>query len=73
MEAVQTSETLVSSYQSTHLYKPEDSHYRTQRRENLKSYLIFKDTFRTTKKKKRVTIKEISWLMLFNGIYRCFA
>jgi hypothetical protein len=40
MEAVQTSETLVNSYQSTQLYNPEDSHLHSHRRENLKSYLV---------------------------------
>jgi hypothetical protein len=38
MEAVQTSETLVNSYQSTRRYNPEDSHLHSHRRENLKSY-----------------------------------
>jgi hypothetical protein len=37
MEAVQTSETLVHSYQSARRYNPEDSHPHSQRRENLKS------------------------------------
>jgi hypothetical protein len=40
MEATRTSETLVNFYQSTRRYNPEDSHLRSQRRENLKSYLI---------------------------------
>jgi hypothetical protein len=38
MEAARTSETLVNFYQITRLYNPEDSHLRTHRRENLKSY-----------------------------------
>jgi hypothetical protein len=38
MEAARTSETLVSFYQTTRRYNPEDSHLRTHRRENLKSY-----------------------------------
>jgi hypothetical protein len=38
MEAVSTSETLVNFYQTTRRYNPEDSHLRTHRRENLKSY-----------------------------------
>jgi hypothetical protein len=38
MEAAKTSETLVNFYQTTRLYNPEDSHLRTHRRENLKSY-----------------------------------
>jgi hypothetical protein len=38
MEAARTSETLVIFYQTTRRYKPEDSHLRTHRRENLKSY-----------------------------------
>jgi hypothetical protein len=38
MEAARTSETLVNFYQTTRRYNPEDSHLRTQRRENLKSY-----------------------------------
>jgi hypothetical protein len=37
--AARTSETLVNVYQTTQRYKPEDSHLRTHRRENLKSYL----------------------------------
>jgi hypothetical protein len=40
MEAARTSETLVNFYQTTRLYSPEDSHLRTYRRENLKSYKI---------------------------------
>jgi hypothetical protein len=46
MEAARTSETLVNFYQTTRRYNPEDSHLRTHRRENLKSYLmknVFKD------------------------------
>jgi hypothetical protein len=39
MEAARTSETLVNFYQTTRRYYPEDSHLRTHRRENLKSYL----------------------------------
>jgi hypothetical protein len=42
MEAVQTSETLVKSYQSTRLYNPEDSHLHSHRREDLKSYIDVK-------------------------------
>jgi hypothetical protein len=38
MEALGTSETLVSAYQTTGRNIPEDSHLRTHRRENLKSY-----------------------------------
>jgi hypothetical protein len=38
-EAARTSETLVNFYQNTRRYNPEDSHLRTHRRENLKSYL----------------------------------
>jgi hypothetical protein len=41
MEAARTSETLVNFYQTTRRYNPEDSHLRTHRRENLKSYLIY--------------------------------
>jgi hypothetical protein len=40
MEAARTSKTLVNFYQTTRRYNPEDSHLRTHRRENLKSYLI---------------------------------
>jgi hypothetical protein len=40
MEAAKTSETLVNFYQITRRYNPEDSHLRTHRRENLKSYLL---------------------------------
>jgi hypothetical protein len=44
IEAARTSETLVNFYQTTRRYNPEDSHLRTHRRENLKSYLILKWT-----------------------------
>jgi hypothetical protein len=37
MEAVQTSETLANSYQSSRCYNPEDSHLHTHHHENLKS------------------------------------
>jgi hypothetical protein len=37
METVQTSETLVNSYQSTRRYNPEDSHLHSHRHGNLKS------------------------------------
>jgi hypothetical protein len=40
MEAVNTSETTVNFYQTTRRYNPEDSHLRTNRRENLKSYTV---------------------------------
>jgi hypothetical protein len=40
MEAARTSETLENFYQTTWCYNPEDSHLRTHRHENLKSYLI---------------------------------
>jgi hypothetical protein len=39
MEAVQTSETSVNSYRSTRRYNPEDSHLRTHRCEDVKSYV----------------------------------
>jgi hypothetical protein len=39
MEAARTSETVVNFYHSTRHYNPEDSHLRTHRRENLKSYM----------------------------------
>jgi hypothetical protein len=35
-------------YQTTRHYNPEDSHLRTHRRENLKSYLITKKFLKTT-------------------------
>jgi hypothetical protein len=38
MEAARSSETLVNFYQTIRRYNPEDSHLRTHRRENLKSY-----------------------------------
>jgi hypothetical protein len=38
-EAARTSETLVNFYQTTRRYNPADSHLRTHRCENLKSYL----------------------------------
>jgi hypothetical protein len=34
-----TSETLVNFHQTTRRYNPEDSHLRTHRRQNLKSFL----------------------------------
>jgi hypothetical protein len=40
MEAVSTSETSVISYQTTQRNIPEDSHFNTRRRENLKSHQI---------------------------------
>jgi hypothetical protein len=40
MEAASTSETSVNFYQTTRRYNPEDSHLRTHRRENLKSYSV---------------------------------
>jgi hypothetical protein len=40
MKASSTSETLVNFYQTTQLNNPEDSHLRTHRRENLKSYTV---------------------------------
>jgi hypothetical protein len=40
MEAARSSETLVNFYQTTRHYNLEDSHLRTNRRENLKSYLL---------------------------------
>jgi hypothetical protein len=40
MEAARTSETLVNFYQTTRRYNPEDSHLRTHRRENPKSYYL---------------------------------
>jgi hypothetical protein len=39
MESARTSEPLVNFSQTTRRYNPEDSHLRTHRRENLKSYL----------------------------------
>jgi hypothetical protein len=41
MEAVSFSETSVNFYATTRRYNPEDSHLRSHRRENLKSYLIY--------------------------------
>jgi hypothetical protein len=38
--AASTSETLVNFYKTTRRYNPEDSHLRSHRRENLKSYLL---------------------------------
>jgi hypothetical protein len=39
VEAARTFETFVNFYQTTWRYNPEDSHLRTHRHENLKSYL----------------------------------
>jgi hypothetical protein len=61
MEAARTSETLVSFYQTIRGYNPEDSHLRTHRRENLKSYFD----------KKRTTIDELFpeiACLLFKGL-----
>jgi hypothetical protein len=41
MEVAWTSETLVNFYQTTRRCNPEDSHLRTHRRENLKSYFSY--------------------------------
>jgi hypothetical protein len=38
MEATRASETLINFYQTTRRYNPEDSHLRSHRLENLKSY-----------------------------------
>jgi hypothetical protein len=48
MEAARTSETFVNFYQTTRHYNPEDSHLRTHRRENLKSYLGDKTVYSGT-------------------------
>jgi hypothetical protein len=40
MEAVEISETLVYSHQSTRRYNPEDRNHHSHRRENLKSHFI---------------------------------
>jgi hypothetical protein len=40
MKAASTSETSVNFYETTRRYNPEDSHLRTHRRENLKSYEV---------------------------------
>jgi hypothetical protein len=39
MDAARSSETLVNFYQNRRRYNPEDSHLRTNHRDNLKSYL----------------------------------
>jgi hypothetical protein len=41
MEAARSSETLVNFYQTTWCYNPEDSHIRTNRRENFESYSVY--------------------------------
>jgi hypothetical protein len=41
MEAARIPETFVNFNQITRRFNPEDSHFRTHRRENLKSYKIF--------------------------------
>jgi hypothetical protein len=40
MEAVQTSETLVNTHQSTRRYNPEDRHLHAHRREDLKQHVV---------------------------------
>jgi hypothetical protein len=47
MEAASTSETSVNFYQTTRRNNPEDSHFHTRRRENLKSHKS-KTDFRNT-------------------------
>jgi hypothetical protein len=48
MEAARTSETLVNFYKTTRRYNPEDSHLRTHRRKNLKSYIaVYYDSYAT--------------------------
>jgi hypothetical protein len=42
-KAIQISETLINSYQSTGRHNPEDSHLRSHCRENLKSLVIWKE------------------------------
>jgi hypothetical protein len=49
MEAARTSETLVNFYQTTRRYNPEDSHLRTRRRENLKSYFLYLSDYQLLK------------------------
>jgi hypothetical protein len=41
MEAAESSKTLVNFYQTTRCHNPEDSHLRTNRRENLKSHISY--------------------------------
>jgi hypothetical protein len=53
-----TSETLVNFYQTTRRYNPEDSHLRTHRRENLKSYKVKHEASTTFRTKKRGYLKE---------------
>jgi hypothetical protein len=55
MEAAKTSETLVNFYQTARRYNPEDSHLRTHRRENLKSY------FPQNTKNLRLINRNCSW------------
>jgi hypothetical protein len=52
MVAARTSETLVNFYQTTRRYNPEDSHLRTHRRENLKSYFDSEEIILRTEIKK---------------------
>jgi hypothetical protein len=40
MQAANTSETSVNFYQTTRRYNPEDSHFHTRSRENLKSCFV---------------------------------
>jgi hypothetical protein len=40
-EAVSISETSVNFFQTTRRYNPEDSHFHTRRRENLKFHHVF--------------------------------
>jgi hypothetical protein len=71
MQAVQTSETSVNSYQSTRRYNTEDSQFHTHRRENLKSYLYLKfDSSHTARKvsktsryenREKIKVEEEPW------------
>jgi hypothetical protein len=57
MEAARTSETSVNFYQTTRRYNPEDSHLRSHRRENLKSYKWYVNR-QETKSQRRILTEE---------------
>jgi hypothetical protein len=66
MEAARTSETLVNFYQTTRRYNPEDSHLRSHRRENLKSYILALDWRQLTEWCEKVT----TWRDLSGLLYK---
>jgi hypothetical protein len=67
MEAARTSEELVNFYQTTRRYNPEDSHLRTHRRENLKSYNVNSSFKILSRVHSKVALKTESNLEVYRG------